>query len=55
MFNDILGNKKDKSIPCPETNEEIIKAMEYNIKEKQKIIEDLVKKITELENTIENL
>lgn len=51
MFNDILGNKKNK--PEGPTTEELIKAMEYNIKTKEKLIKDLVKKVTDLERQLE--
>jgi len=50
MFNDILGEKKKESRP---TTEEIMDAMEYNINKKQEIIDDLLKRITELERQLE--
>lgn len=52
MYEDILGKKKEK--PEPVSQEEVMEAMSYNIKKKQKIIDDLVKRITELERQLEN-
>ena len=51
-YDDILGSKKDNDITEAST-EEIIEAMEYNIKKKQELINDLLKKITDLEIEIE--
>ena len=50
MFDDILGTG-------PETVEEdkdsIIESLRYNVEEKQKMIEDLVRQVTELERLLE--
>lgn len=52
MYNDILGNEDEIKKP---TKENILKAMKDNIKEKDKFIEQLVDKITELERQVEDL
>ena len=52
MFDDII--KKKKKGPILPSHEEVIKAMEYNIKKKQEIIDDLIKRITDLERKLEN-
>jgi len=51
-WSDILGNEKEiEDIPT----ESILESMKYNIKEKEKMIEDLVKKITILERKLEHI
>lgn len=51
MFDDILGNKKGEIRKA--NKDEIIKALKYNIKMKQELIEKLSKRITELERQLE--
>lgn len=53
MFDDLLGKDKENSIQP--TQEELIEAMEYNIKKKRELIDNLLKKITELEKEVERL
>lgn len=52
MFDDILGEKEKVE---EETKESLIKAMKYNIKEKDKLIKTLTKRITELERQVEDI
>jgi hypothetical protein len=51
MFNDILGN--DKKLEMEEDKDSIIDALRYNVEEKQKMIEDLVRQVTDLERLLE--
>lgn len=51
MFDDLLG--KTKKDPMEVDRESLIKALEDNVAEKQKMIEDLVSQITELERRLE--
>lgn len=48
MFDDILNNKKVKK----STKKSLIESLQYNIKEKSKLIDDLIKKITLLEEEL---
>ena len=52
MFDDILGKKKNNIIEVDKDS--LIKALEDNVAEKQKIIEDLIKQVTDLERRMEN-
>jgi hypothetical protein len=51
MFNDILGNEPEK---IEEDKDSIIEALKYNLKKKEKLIEDLVKQVTQLERILED-
>ena len=50
-WSDILGIEKETE----ETTESILESMKYNIKEKEKMIENLVKQITILERKLEHI
>lgn len=52
-YDDILGEKEKKE-ESKQTKDGLIRALKYNVKKKQNIIEDLFRKITELERQIEN-
>lgn len=52
MYDDILG-KRNEGIPEVD-KDSIIKAQADNIKQKQELIEDLLRKITDLERQLEN-
>lgn len=52
MFDDILGEKKKQ---IERDTESLIRALEDNVAEKQNIIEDLIRQITELERQVENM
>lgn len=52
MFDDILGKRKDNEIDVDKDS--LIEALEDNVEEKQKMIEDLVAQITELERQLES-
>ena len=52
MYNDILGEKED----VPElTKDSIISAQKANIEAKEELINDLIRKVTELEQQVEEL
>ena len=51
-FDDILGERKNNKIEVDKDS--LIKALEDNVKAKQKMIEDLIRQVTELERQIEN-
>lgn len=51
MFNDILGKEPEK---LEEDKDSLIESLRYNVKEKQRIIEQLVEEITELERQLED-
>ena len=50
MFNDILGDKSEK---VEEDKDSIIDSLRYNVEEKQKMIEDLIQQVTDLERLVE--
>jgi len=52
MFDDLLGKKKQKQREIDKDS--VIRAMADNIRQKQEMIDDLVKQITELERQIES-
>lgn len=52
MFDDLLG--KTKKDPIDVDRESLIKALEDNVAEKQKMIEDLVSQVVELERRLED-
>ena len=51
MFDDILGKGKEV---IEEDKDSLIESLRYNVKEKQRIIEQLVEEITELERQLED-
>lgn len=51
MFNDILGKEPER---IEEDKDELIKSLRYNVREKQKIIEQLIDEVTELERQLED-
>ena len=51
-FDDILGDEKESD---DQTIESIMEAMKENINAKDKLITDLVSKVTELEKELEDL
>ena len=53
MFDDILGKKETKDYEA--TKDEIIKALEYNIGKKEKMIQDLLKQLVEVERQLEDV
>lgn len=53
-FDDILG-KKNKKQKIEETKDSIIESLKYNLKEKEKLIKDLSRQVTELEGRLENI
>lgn len=50
MFDDILGEGKEI---IEEDKDSLIEALRYNVEEKQKMIEDLIRQVTELERLLE--
>ena len=52
LFDDLLG-KKEKEVEA--TKDEIIEALEYNLGEKEKIINDLLKELVETERQLEEV
>jgi uncharacterized coiled-coil protein SlyX len=52
MYEDLLGKKKEK---VKITDEQIIKALKFNVKQKEKIIEKLVGQVRALEEEVERL
>lgn len=51
MFNDILGKEAET---IEEDDKSIIESLRYNVEEKQKMIDDLIRQVTELERQLEN-
>ena len=52
MFDDLLGKRKENKIEVDKDS--LIRALEDNVAEKQKMIEDLVAQVTELERQLED-
>ena len=50
MFNDILGTEPEK---VEEDKDSIIEALKDNVEQKEKLIKDLVKQVTQLERVLE--
>jgi hypothetical protein len=51
MFNDILGDGPER---VEEDKDSIIDSLRYNVEEKQKMIEDLIRQVTDLERLLEH-
>lgn len=52
MFNDILGSDGDDEIKIDK--DDLIESLKYNLKEKEKLINDLINEITKLERQLED-
>lgn len=52
MYEDLLGKKKEK---FKITDQQIIKALKFNVKQKERIIEKLVEQVKALEEEVERL
>ena len=53
MFNDILGEEEGEEV-IEEDRDSLIEALRYNVEKKEKIIQDLIRQVTELERQLEN-
>jgi hypothetical protein len=51
-YNDILG-EKDKNAKPKETKDSLIRSLKYNVRKKQKMIDNLLQRVTELERQLE--
>jgi hypothetical protein len=51
-YDDILG-EKDKNKKIEQSTESLIRSLKYNVKKKQKMIDNLLNRVTELERQLE--